>query len=283
MDRSAVILSSRCRWRCCRSALSPPRTLDNVNTDISSPPQSSGALVYHLRDVIKTREAEGVAFRLRVPSLQIAMGEKIALIGESGCGKSTLLDMLAFILKPSAVGAFRFRPERDGEPLDVDAYWKAGKLNELGDLRKRHLGYVIQTGGLLPYLTVRDNMNLCRNVLGLKHDGTVEHLAEELGIANHLNKLPDALSTGERQRVAIGRALAHRPSIVIADEPTASLDPYAAQKIMSHFIGLVEELNITVILASHAWRHIKELGLRRLNHRTVRSEDKNLTETIVSG
>ena len=283
MDRSAVILSSRCRWRCCRSALSPPRTLDNVNTDISSPPQSSGALVYHLRDVIKTREAEGVAFRLRVPSLQIAMGEKIALIGESGCGKSTLLDMLAFILKPSAVGAFRFRPERDGEPLDVDAYWKAGKLNELGDLRKRHLGYVIQTGGLLPYLTVRDYMNLCRNVLGLKHDGTVEHLAEELGIANHLNKLPDALSTGERQRVAIGRALAHRPSIVIADEPTASLDPYAAQKIMSHFIGLVEELNITVILASHAWRHIKELGLRRLNHRTVRSEDKNLTETIVSG
>jgi len=254
-----------------------------VNTDISSPPQSSGALVYHLRDVIKTREAEGVAFRLRVPSLQIAMGEKIALIGESGCGKSTLLDMLAFILKPSAVGAFRFRPERDGEPLDVDAYWKAGKLNELGDLRKRHLGYVIQTGGLLPYLTVRDNMNLCRSVLGLKHDGTVEHLAEELGIANHLNKLPDALSTGERQRVAIGRALAHRPSIVIADEPTASLDPYAAQKIMSHFIGLVEELNITVILASHAWRHIKELGLRRLNHRTVRSEDKNLTETIVSG
>ena len=153
----------------------------------------------------------------------------------------------------------------------MDAYWKAGKLNELGDLRKRHLGYVIQTGGLLPYLTVRDNMNLCRNVLGLKRDdGTVEHLAEELGIANHLNKLPDALSTGERQRVAIGRALAHRPSIVIADEPTASLDPYAAQKIMSHFIGLVEEFNITVILASHAWRHIKELGLRRLDHRTVR-------------
>ncbi len=245
--------------------------------------QSGGALVYHLRDVVKTREAEGVSFRLRVPSLQIAMGEKIALIGESGCGKSTLLDMLAFILKPSTAGAFRFRPERDGEPLDVDAYWKAGKLNELGDLRKRHLGYVIQTGGLLPYLTVRDNMNLCRNVLGLEHDGTVDHLAEELGIANHLNKLPDALSTGERQRVAIGRALAHRPSIVIADEPTASLDPYAAQKIMAHFISLVEELNITVILASHAWRHIKELGLRRLKHRTVRSEDKNLTETIVSG
>ena len=224
-----------------------------------------------------------MAFRLRVPSLQIAMGEKIALTGESGCGKSTMLDMLAFLLKPSAIGAFCFRPQDEKEPLDVEAYWKADKLNGLGDLRKRHLGYVIQTGGLLPYLTVRDNMNLCRKVLGLKRDGTVEHLAAELGIASHLNKLPDTLSTGERQRVAIGRALAHTPSIVIADEPTASLDPYAAQKIMSHFIGLVEELNITVILASHAWGHIKKLGLRQLHHRTVRHADSNLTETLVSG
>lgn len=239
--------------------------------------------MYYLRDVIKTRESEGMAFRLRVPSLQIAMGEKIALTGESGCGKSTMLDMLAFILKPSTIGAFRFRPAGGDEPLDIDAYWKAGKLDPLGELRKRHLGYVIQTGGLLPYLTVRDNMNLCRNVLGLKRDGTVEHLAAELGIANHLNKLPDALSTGERQRVAIGRALAHKPSIVIADEPTASLDPYTAHKIMTHFIGLVEELNITVILASHAWGHIKQLGLRQLRHRTVRHTNANLTETIVSG
>jgi len=254
-----------------------------VSTNNSSQAHPRGALVYYVRDVVKTRESEGVAFRLKVPSLQIAMGEKIALVGESGCGKSTLLDILAFILKPSSVGAFRFRPERDGDPLDMDAYWKAGRLNQLGDLRKRYLGYVMQTGGLLPYLTVRENMDLCRNVLGLAQDGTIEHLAEQLGIAKHLNKLPEALSTGERQRVAIGRALAHRPSIVIADEPTASLDPYAAQKIMAHFMELVEELNITVILASHAWRHIKELGLRRLHHRTFRSEDRNLTETIVSG
>ncbi|MDX2458313.1 MAG: ATP-binding cassette domain-containing protein, partial [Gammaproteobacteria bacterium] len=157
---------------------------------ISTAQQSETPLIYHLRDVVKTREAEGVAFRRRIPSLQIAMGEKIALIGESGCGKSTLLDMLAFILQPSAVGAFRFRPERDGESLDIQAYWKKNRLNELGDLRKRHIGYVMQTGGLLPYLTVRDNMNLCRSVLGLRPDGMVEHLAEELGITAHLNKLP---------------------------------------------------------------------------------------------
>jgi putative ABC transport system ATP-binding protein len=250
---------------------------------ISTAPTSEQPLIYYMRDVIKTREAEGVAFRLRIPSLKIAMGEKIALIGESGCGKSTLLDMLAFILQPSAVGAFRFRPERDGEPLDIQAYWKNNKLNELGDLRKRHIGYVMQTGGLLPYLTVRDNMNLCRSVLGLRPDGMVEHLAEELGIIAHLGKMPDALSTGERQRVAIGRAVAHRPSIVIADEPTASLDPYAAEKVMSMFIDLAEEFNITVILASHAWRNIKQLGLRRLTHQTTCDADNMLTETVVSG
>jgi putative ABC transport system ATP-binding protein len=250
---------------------------------IPTAPQSGAPLIYYMRDVVKTREAEGVAFRLSIPSLQIAMGEKIALIGESGCGKSTLLDMLAFILQPSEIGAFRFRPERDGEPLDIQSYWKKGKMNELCDLRKRYIGYVMQTGGLLPYLTVRDNMNLCRSVLGLRPDGMIEHLAEELGITAHLNKLPDALSTGERQRVAIGRAIAHRPSIVIADEPTASLDPYAAEKVMSMFIGLAEELNITVILASHAWEHIKQLGLRRLTHRTIRNHNKMFTETVVSG
>jgi putative ABC transport system ATP-binding protein len=254
-----------------------------MSTQAVTEPQSTRPLIYLLREVVKTREAEGVTFRLRVPSLQIARGEKIALIGESGCGKSTLLDMLAFILQPSDAETFRFRPVGKGEPLDVKAYWKRDKLNQLGDMRKRHIGYVMQTGGLLPYLTVRDNMNLCRSVLGMPHDGVVEHLAEELGIASQLGKLPDALSTGERQRVAIGRALAHRPEIVIADEPTAALDPYAAEKVMSLFIGLTEEFNSTVILASHAWRHIRELGLRRLSHRTTHSDDRKLTETVVRG
>ncbi|MCP4126912.1 MAG: ABC transporter ATP-binding protein [Gammaproteobacteria bacterium] len=257
-----------------------------------TPPPESGTLIYHLRDVVKTRESEGVAFRLNVPSLQIAQGEKIALIGESGCGKSTLLDMLSFILQPSEVGSFRFRPKhsgkkkkkkKDDEPLDIKRYWDRGKQNTLGDLRRHHIGYVMQTGGLLPYLSVRDNINLSRHVLGMKNDGSVEQLAKELGIHHHLNKLPENLSTGERQRVAIGRALAHNPSIVIADEPTASVDPFAAEKIMSLFLELVEEMHITVIVASHAWQHIKRLELRRLSHHTRRSEDGSVTETIVKG
>jgi len=251
--------------------------------EIGQASQPLTALIYHLRDVERVRESRGSSFRLSVPSLQIARGEKIALIGESGCGKSTLLDLLAFILQPSKIAAFRFRPQAEGESIDLQAHWRKRRMNRLGELRKQHIGYVMQTGGLLPYLTVRENMNLSRIVLGLPSDDTVPHLANELGIGRHLDKLPSALSTGERQRVAIGRALAHQPSIVIADEPTASVDPFAAEKIMSLFIGLVEEMNITVIVASHAWRHIKQLGLRRLSHHTRRSPDAGMTETIVSG
>ncbi|MCB1772396.1 MAG: ABC transporter ATP-binding protein [Gammaproteobacteria bacterium] len=240
-------------------------------------------IVFHLRDVVRDRASEGITFRLRVPSLQIAQGEKIALIGESGCGKSTLLDMLAFISQPSEIAAFRFRPDLEDEAIDVANLWRKRKQNQLGELRKHNIGYVMQTGGLLSYLTVRENMGLSRSVLGMPQEDTVENLARELGIARHLDKLPDKLSVGERQRVAIGRALAHEPPIVIADEPTASVDPFAAEKIMSLFISLAEERNITVVVASHAWRHIQRLGLRRLSHHTQRSKDGSTTETIVNG
>lgn len=240
-------------------------------------------LIYHLREVVKTRESEGVAFRLVVPSLQIALGEKIALIGQSGCGKSTLLDLLAMILRPTEIGAFRFRPEPGAPPIDIAQFWRRRQLNRLGDLRKHRMGYVMQTGGLLSYLSVRHNIGLSRRLLGLPEDGTVESIADALGIRRHLDKLPGTLSVGERQRVAIARALAHRPSIVIADEPTAPLDPIAARKIMALFMELVEEMHITVIVASHDWTHVDKLGLRRLSHRTRQKEGGSVTETVVTG
>jgi putative ABC transport system ATP-binding protein len=257
--------------------------VDPAETQAGSSLTGEKVLIYHLRDVIKTREAEGVTFRLRVPSLQIALGEKIALIGESGCGKSTLLDMLSMTLRPSKIGSFRFRSERGADPVNVAELWRKKKLNKLGDLRRLRIGYVMQTGGLLPYLTVRENIGLSRRLLDMPDDDLVETLAADLGIGRHLDKLPHLLSVGERQRVAIGRALAHRPSIVIADEPTASLDPITAERIMSLFIELVDELNITVIIASHAWRHINRLGLRHLSHRTRKKRDGSMTETVVTG
>ena len=244
--------------------------------------EGASDIIYQLKNVARVRESNGYAFSLRVPSLRIQRGEKIALIGESGCGKSTLLDMLAFILQPTDMEDFSFHADGSTR-VDIGEAWKKRRRNRLAALRKAHLGYVMQTGGLLPFLNVYDNINLSRRILGMEDDGTVQTLARELGLTRHLRKLPSALSTGERQRVAIGRALAHRPAIVIADEPTASVDPFAAEKIMSLFIGMVEEMNITVIVASHAWRHIKQLGLRRLAHHTRKSPDGRMTETVVSG
>jgi putative ABC transport system ATP-binding protein len=191
--------------------------------------------------------------------------------------------MLSMNLRPSEAGSYMFRPDKDNKPINIGQLWRKKQYNRLGDLRRQRIGYVMQTGGLLPYLTVRDNINLSRRLLNLPDDDLVDILAGDLGIRNHLDKHPHSLSVGERQRVAIGRALAHRPSIVIADEPTASLDPIAAERIMSLFIELVDELNITVIVASHAWRHINRLGLRHLSHETKRKDDGMLTETLVTG
>ena len=242
-------------------------------------------LIYDLRGVYKNREAEGVAFQLTIPTLQISKGEKIALIGQSGCGKSTLLDMLAFISKPTKSDSFIFRHKTDNEwqKMDIANLWEKRKSNPLCEVRRKHIGYVMQTGGLLPYLTGKENINLSRDILGLPEDDLTEKLVSELGLTYHLKKSPSALSTGERQRVAIARALAHRPEIVIADEPTASLDPYASKTVMSIFIRLVEEMGITVIVASHAWDDIKELGLRRLSHHSLRTPEELKTETIVTG
>ncbi len=236
-------------------------------------------VIFHLQNVTKDRSAESASFRLDISDLKIVRGEKIALIGESGCGKSTLLDMLTFISKPSAMEKFSFTPGYRNKAVDIVADWQNKKVNSLAMLRKHHMGYVMQTGGLLPYLTVRDNINLSRVVLGMPEDGTIELLARRLRVYRHFQKLPEMLSIGERQRVAIARALAHKPDIIVADEPTASLDPFAAKAIMSLFIELVEDYGSTLIVASHAWQHLRRLGLHRYSFRINRTA--NFTESTV--
>jgi putative ABC transport system ATP-binding protein len=237
---------------------------------------------YRLCGVEKVREAGGAQFQLRVPELGIARGEKVGLVGPSGCGKSTLLDMLAMVLRPTGVGCFEFCPE-GGQPTDLAAIWNRRRLNRLSDLRKHHVGYVLQTGGLLPFLSVRDNIDLSRRLLNMPDDGSVETLAESLDIGGQLSKLPGMLSVGERQRVAIARALAHDPAVVIADEPTASLDPGVAQTLMSLFLRLADSRGFTVIIASHDKDFVRGLGLRVLAHNTSRSADGLHTESVFSG
>ncbi|MCH7881450.1 MAG: ABC transporter ATP-binding protein [Proteobacteria bacterium] len=220
-------------------------------------------LVYSLKNVVKERIVENAGFRLVIPSIQIHAEENIALVGHSGCGKSTLLDMLALILCPDRTAGFEINPV-DGKPHDVGRLWQLRKQSQLSQIRKQHIGYVLQSGGLLPYLTVRENIELPRRLLKLAKDDSIDSIARVLGINRQLDKLPGLLSAGERQRVAFARALSHRPSILLADEPTAALDPITARKIMAVVMELIRGLNITLITASHDWAHVYKMDLRTL-------------------
>jgi len=206
-------------------------------------------------------------------------GAKIALIGESGSGKSTLLELLAMILRPSSTETFLFAPTA-GPAFEVEQLWRAGNANALGGLRSRHIGYVLQHGGLLPYLTVRDNIELPRRLLALRAGDTVADLASQLGIAAHLDKLPAELSVGQRQRVAIARALAHGPNIVIADEPTAALDPANAERIFALLVQLADTLGVTLIVATHAQELARRSGLTVIPHRVLSVGERVTTVTV---
>lgn len=207
-----------------------------------------GKEVFRLNNVLKRREKGGNVFELAIPEMVVNTGEFVALVGQSGCGKSTLLDMLAMVLKPTSADEFCITVPTTGRKhhvMDMDEEQMAG-------VRMAHLGYVLQTGGLLPFLSVRDNIMLpCRINDITDREGEVDLLVQRLGISNQMPKKPAHLSGGQRQRVAIARALAHHPPIVLADEPTAAVDKYTAQDIRDEFKDLTHELGVTLMMVTH--------------------------------
>ncbi|MGE8327231.1 ABC transporter ATP-binding protein [Pseudomonas urmiensis] len=231
-----------------------------------------------LHEVRKTRGEGSQRYSLEIERLCLSAGERVALVGPSGCGKSTLLDLLALVLEPDAAQAFGLG--LDGREEDIAALWRSRRLDRLAALRSRHLGYVLQAGGLLGFLDVRGNIRLPRQLLGLDEDGSVERLAQALDVHDQLEKRPGALSLGQRQRVSCARALAHQPVLLLADEPTAALDPLNAERVMGLLLRQAEARRVTCVIATHDEQLARDAGLRVLRMSCRRDADGGVTATL---
>ena len=180
---------------------------------------------------------------LRGIDLQIKSGERVGLMGPSGSGKSTLLNCICGI-ETVDEGEIRV----DGENL--------GKLTsrELEKLRREKVGYVFQSFHLLPTLNAFENVEFSAQLANISQKERKERVNELLklvGMEHRANHLPDSLSGGERQRVAIARALIHNPKLVLADEPTGSLDTETGSKVLDLLESLSDEFNVSLLLVTH--------------------------------
>jgi putative ABC transport system ATP-binding protein len=181
---------------------------------------------------------------LRGVTIRISAGELVAIMGPSGCGKSTLMHILGAMAKPTSG-----RVLIDGQNV---AEMNDGERTEV---RRKKLGFVFQKFNLLPTLTARANIEVARRIHGSESDpDSQRHLQEVLAllmIQEKMGRKPSELSGGEQQRVAIARAVANRPAIVLADEPTGSLDSRNSDIVLNMFQELNRKFGQTIILVTH--------------------------------
>ena len=200
--------------------------------------------VLEARSVFRLRRVEGRETPIvRDVSFTLHRGEFATIMGPSGSGKSTLLHLLAGLDKPSA-GEVRVA----GEDL------AAGDEEHRAAIRRRRIGFIFQFFHLLPDLSVEENVTLPLRILGQrprKHRARVDSLLELLGVDRLRDRLPQALSGGEMQRVSIARALVTQPELVLADEPTGNLSSKAGEEVVALLRSVQQELSATILLVTH--------------------------------
>lgn len=176
-------------------------------------------------------------------SLEVAQGEFVGIMGPSGSGKTTLLNLLATIDRPSA-----------GKVIIDGKVTTAMSDDQLARFRRQRLGFIFQDFNLLDSLTIRENIALplvLQDTPVLVIRERVDAIALRLGLVNVLDKYPDEVSGGEQQRAAAARAVVHRPSIVLADEPTGNLDSKSSQAFMEVLRDLNTNLKVTIAMVTH--------------------------------
>jgi putative ABC transport system ATP-binding protein len=208
---------------------------------------SSSPLALEIREVVKTFQADaGLITAVDKVSFNVRHGEFVALVGPSGSGKTTLLSILAALLTPT-----------DGQVLiDGQDMAKMGE-SERVRLRREKIGFTFQSNNLVPYLNAQENVEfMLRLNQRLDKTGRLrsQELLSRLGLGERLTNLPAQMSGGQQQRVAIARALIHNPTLVLADEPTASLDTERAFQVVQTFAALIHENNRAGIMVTHDLR-----------------------------
>jgi putative ABC transport system ATP-binding protein len=187
--------------------------------------------------------SESPVHALRGIDWVVERGEFWALMGPSGCGKSTLLHLCGAMEPPTS-----------GELLLADVPLHSASDNELTTLRREKIGFIFQAFNLLPTLTVLENIALPLRLSGVRYADASKRAAaflERVGLSARAGHFPAHLSGGERQRVAIARALVHEPLLVIADEPTGSLDSENGQRIVALLQEMNHTLGVTILMATH--------------------------------
>lgn len=223
--------------------------------------------ILRIGDMVLSRGTDDQVFTVHLPELQLEAGQVIAVTGPSGCGKSTLIEGIGLILAPCSLEEYALLGRDITDPVGVP--YRA-RETQLAHLRSQHFGFVPQTGGVLPYLTVGQNIMLQARIQGQSAQPPwLKDAIVRLGMEGLLDRYPREISVGQRQRVSFLRAIAHRPAILLADEPTAALDPHHAASLFEVMLGIAREVNIATVVVSHEWGLVDSLALTRLQARPV--------------
>ena len=204
-------------------------------------------IALEVKDLVKSFAVDGATINaVDNVSFQVKSGEFVALVGPSGSGKTTMLSILAALLAPTSGQVLI-----DGQDLS--------RMNEKQrvKLRRQKIGFTFQSNNLIPFLTAQENVEFMLRLNGQANKAGRMRSAEilaRLGLAERLHNLPAQLSGGQQQRVAIARALIHNPALVLADEPTASLDTERAFQVVETFARLVHENDRAGIMVTHDLR-----------------------------
>ncbi|WP_404418334.1 ABC transporter ATP-binding protein [Marinospirillum sp.] len=181
-------------------------------------------------------------------NLELPAGQSLALMGESGSGKSTLLHLLAGLEEPDSGRVF----------LDNQELTQASEAHK-AQIRRKYLGLVFQQFNLIPSLQVRDNLAFQARLAGCHDPQWQAEITTRLGLKELLDRYPEQLSGGQQQRVALGRALGHRPQLLLADEPTGSLDETTSDQVMQLLLELVQLSGTSLLMVTHSQRLAQQL------------------------